>query len=138
MKRLSTIILLAALLICATHIRQRPGVRLARQHRVGGHVLKRVSRLSTLDSDILDGFTCGDEWMDDWVSRKAPRQLSCGLCVMHVGLDEHGGEGKIHVCSVGGDALYMAALRDVSAENLAGKGGDIHMFPSVSRCSCRR
>lgn len=52
-------------------------------------MLKKVSRLSKLDPGILDGFTCGDEWMDDWVSRKALRQLSHGLCVMHVGLDEH-------------------------------------------------
>ena len=26
--------------------------------------------------------------MDDWLTRKAPRQLANGLCVMHVGLDE--------------------------------------------------
>lgn len=53
-------------------------------------MLRRVSRLSELDPSVLDGFTCGDEWMDDWLTRKAPRQLAGGLCVMHVGLDEDG------------------------------------------------
>ena len=53
-------------------------------------MLAKVTRLSELDPSILEGFACGDEWMDDWLTRKAPLQLSRNLCVMHVGLDEDG------------------------------------------------
>lgn len=53
-------------------------------------MLSRVVRADGLDPSIFDGFSCGDEWMDDWLARKAPRLLSNGLCVMHVGLDEEG------------------------------------------------
>lgn len=53
-------------------------------------MLSRVVRFSELDPSVLEGFSCGDEWMDDWLVRKAPRQLKSNLCVMHVGLDEKG------------------------------------------------
>ena len=53
-------------------------------------MLSRVVRLEELDEGVLDGFTCGDEWMDNWLANKASRQLKSGLCAMHVGLDEDG------------------------------------------------
>lgn len=34
-------------------------------------MLNRVVRYEELDEGVLDGFTCGDEWMDDWLANKA-------------------------------------------------------------------
>lgn len=53
-------------------------------------MLRRVARLEELDEGVLDGFACGDDWMDCWLANKADRQLKSGLCAMHVGLDEEG------------------------------------------------
>ena len=53
-------------------------------------MLSKVVRLEELDEGVFDGFTCGDDWMDNWLANKASRQLKSGLCAMHVGLDEEG------------------------------------------------
>lgn len=53
-------------------------------------MLSRVARFEDLDESVLDGFTCGDVWMDGWLANKASRQLKSGLCAMHVGLGEDG------------------------------------------------
>ena len=51
-------------------------------------MLSRVRRLEELSVGILDGFTCGDDWTDNWLADRAGGQLKSGLCAMHVGLDK--------------------------------------------------